>query len=202
VTEVTGIADDGDSVVGTPGGFMPVDLTPDTIEPGTQVALILTTTHMCDAQGTVPLSSITIRLGSSDPLTLPLKHYGDLTWEPIESRKPRVTIGLSESMIIGMSRTTLRARGQITLPEDIRSAARLEEGDLLDAEITEDGILLRPRKIIDATQAWFWTPPWQAGEREADADLAAGRVERFDSGEALVAGLRSIAKPIKRRPKR
>jgi AbrB family looped-hinge helix DNA binding protein len=101
-----------------------------------------------------------------------------------------------------MSRTTLRARGQLTLPEDIRSAARLEEGDLLDAEITEDGILLRPRKIIDATQAWFWTPAWQAGEREADADLASGRVETFDSGEALVAGLRSIAKATKRRPKR
>jgi antitoxin PrlF len=85
------------------------------------------------------------------------------------------------------------------LPEEIRTAAHLEEGDLLDAEITEDGILLRPRKIIDATQAWFWTPTWQAGEREADADIAAGRVEPFESGDALVAGLKSIAKPVKRR---
>ena len=57
-----------------------------------------------------------------------------------------------------MARTTLRAKGQLTLPEEIRSAAHLEEGDLLDAEITDDGILLRPRKVIDSTQAWFWTP--------------------------------------------
>ncbi|HEX4518646.1 MAG TPA: AbrB/MazE/SpoVT family DNA-binding domain-containing protein [Gaiellaceae bacterium] len=80
-----------------------------------------------------------------------------------------------------MARTTIRAKGQITLPDEIRKAARLEEGDLLEAELTADGILLRPQKLIDATQAWFWSPEWQAGEREADADREAGRVESFAS---------------------
>jgi AbrB family looped-hinge helix DNA binding protein len=83
----------------------------------------------------------------------------------------------------------LRAKGQLTLPEDIRRAAHLDEGDLLEAEITPDGILLRPQKVIDASQAWFWTEAWQAGEREADADRAAGRSERFDSGEEFLAAL-------------
>ena len=68
-----------------------------------------------------------------------------------------------------MARMTLRAKGQLTLPDDIRKAAHLEEGDLLDAELTAEGILLRPQKLIDATQAWFWSPEWQAGERKADA---------------------------------
>lgn len=94
-----------------------------------------------------------------------------------------------------MARTTLRAKGQVTLPEEIRSLARLEEGDLLDAELTEDGILLRPQKVIDATQAWFWSPEWQAGEREADLDRAAGRSERFESGEEFLDALSAIAKP-------
>jgi antitoxin PrlF len=98
-----------------------------------------------------------------------------------------------------MSRTTLRAKGQLTLPEEIRTAAHLEEGDLLDAEITDEGILLRPRKVIDSTQAWFWASAWQAGEREADADRDAARVETFESGDSLIEGLRSIAKPVKRR---
>ena len=98
-----------------------------------------------------------------------------------------------------MPLTTLLAKGQLTLPEEIRTAAHLEEGDLLDAEITDDGILLRPRKVIDSTQAWFWTSTWQAGEREADADQAAGRVETFDTADSLIEGLRSIAKPVKRR---
>ncbi len=93
-----------------------------------------------------------------------------------------------------MTRLTVRARGQVTLPEDIRTAAHLEEGDLLDAELTDEGILLRPRKVIDSTQAWFWSPEWQQGEREAEADLAAGRVETFASGEVMIAALRSIAK--------
>ena len=93
-----------------------------------------------------------------------------------------------------MSRTTLRAKGQLTLPEDIRAAACLEEGDLLDAEITDEGILLRPQKVIDATQAWFWTKEWQEGEREADTDLAGDRLEVFGSGEELLTALGSRAK--------
>jgi antitoxin PrlF len=98
-----------------------------------------------------------------------------------------------------MARTTLRAKGQLTLPEEIRSAARLEEGDLLDAELTPDGILLRPQKLIDATQSWFWSPEWQAGEREAEADLAAGRTETFDSADGLLTELEQRSNASRRR---
>lgn len=93
-----------------------------------------------------------------------------------------------------MARTTLRAKGQLTLPEEIRDAARLEEGDLLEAELTSEGILLRPQKIIDATQAWYWTPEWQAGERDAETDLAAGRVETFGSEDEFIAALKERTK--------
>jgi len=98
-----------------------------------------------------------------------------------------------------VARITLRAKGQLTLPDAIRKAARLEEGDLLDAELTEDGILLRPQKVIDATQAWFWTPQWQEGEREADAQEAAGLGETFGSGEEFLDALWAITKPAARR---
>jgi antitoxin PrlF len=101
-----------------------------------------------------------------------------------------------------MSRMTLRAKGQLTLPENIRSAAHLEEGDLFDAEITADGILLRPKKLIDTTQAWFWTPTWQAGEREADADILANNIESFDSAEAFISGLQEISHPVESSKKR
>jgi antitoxin PrlF len=102
-----------------------------------------------------------------------------------------------------MTRTTLRAKGQITLPEDIRVAARVQEGDLFEAEITQDGILLRTQKVIDANQAWFWTPEWQAGEREADADASAGKGEFFASGEELLRGIerRIAARPAKTKAK-
>lgn len=38
----------------------------------------------------------------------------------------------------------LRRSSQITLPLHIREAAKLNDGDYLEASITEDGILLRP----------------------------------------------------------
>ena len=88
-----------------------------------------------------------------------------------------------------MSSTVVRGKGQITIPSEIRKAARLEEGDPVEVEIVEGGILLRPCKLIDATQAWFWQPEWQTREREAVADLAAGRSRVFESSEALLASL-------------
>ena len=100
-----------------------------------------------------------------------------------------------------MSRTTLRAKGQITLPEDVRRAAHLEEGDLLEAEIIDEGILLRPQKLVDATQAWFWSPDWQSGESEADADQPAGRVSTVSSGEEFLVSLRQRSKHSEPRKK-
>jgi AbrB family looped-hinge helix DNA binding protein len=91
---------------------------------------------------------------------------------------------------------TLRSKGQITIPRAIREAARLEAGDPVEFELVPEGILLRPKKAIDASQAWFWTPEWQAKEREADEDYAAGRGEIFMSGEEFLAALKSRMKPL------
>jgi AbrB family looped-hinge helix DNA binding protein len=88
-----------------------------------------------------------------------------------------------------MSITTIRGKGQVTIPAEIREAAHLEEGDPVEVELVAEGILLRPRKVIDATQAWFWTPAWQTGEREAADDLAAGRSRVFESSEDFLDSL-------------
>ncbi|SFR13973.1 hypothetical protein [Desulfoscipio geothermicus] len=34
-------------------------------------------------------------------------------------------------------------------------------------------------EAIFSNQSWYWTPEWQAAEKEADEDIAAGRVHRF-----------------------
>ena len=88
-----------------------------------------------------------------------------------------------------MSSTVIRSKGQLTIPAEIREAAHLEEGDPVEVVIVDDGILLRPQKVIDATQAWFWTKSWQAGEAEAEADLAAGRSQTYESSEAFLESL-------------
>lgn len=81
--------------------------------------------------------------------------------------------------------------GQITLPATLRRAAGVDIGDYVEVTVTDDGLLLKPKQVIDKSQAYFWTDQWQAAEREAQADLDAGRSRRFDSVEALIADLDS-----------
>lgn len=53
-----------------------------------------------------------------------------------------------------------------------------------------DGVIeLRPHLPVPADQQWFWTERWQAMEREADEDIAAGRVAQFDSAGDFLADL-------------
>ena len=77
-----------------------------------------------------------------------------------------------------MALTKVRLKGQITLPDGVRRAARLAEGDYLEISVEDGAIVMRPKKLIDADQAWFWTHEWQRGEREASEDISAGRVRR------------------------
>lgn len=84
---------------------------------------------------------------------------------------------------------TVRKNAQITLPAGIRKKAHIEEGDILEAEVRGDEIVLKPKKLIDKSQAWYWTEEWQKGEREADEDIAAGRVKTFDNVEDFIKDL-------------
>ncbi len=85
--------------------------------------------------------------------------------------------------------TTVRTKGQVTIPAEIRKAAHLEEGDPVEVELVEEGILLRPQKVIDATQAWFWTPEWQESIRRSTEQVAAGEAKVFEDEKALLAAL-------------
>lgn len=89
-----------------------------------------------------------------------------------------------------MGRATLRARGQMTLPADVRTALGVEDGDELEFEVTTSGtVVVRGFKLIPSDQAWFWTESWQRGEREADEDLATGQFTRCDDDEILFKSL-------------
>lgn len=89
-----------------------------------------------------------------------------------------------------MTRTTLRQKGQITLPVEIREALHVEDGDEIEFEIRPDGrVLMSGLKMIPADQAWFWTEAWQAGEREASAQLARGEGQLFQTSEDFLKSL-------------
>lgn len=77
-------------------------------------------------------------------------------------------------------RGTLREKGQLTLPSEVRRALHIDAGDDVEFEILTSGqVLLRGLKMIPADQAWFWTDSWQKGELEATQDISSGSVETF-----------------------
>ena len=79
--------------------------------------------------------------------------------------------------------------GQITLPTSVRKELGIEEGDLVEIEVIDEKAMIIPKKLVDKSQAYFWTKRWQEGEREANEDIEAGRVGVFDSVDELIKDL-------------
>ena len=78
--------------------------------------------------------------------------------------------------------TRLTSGGQVTLPKEIRLRTNMQAGDFVEVGLDDEGrIILTPKKLIDASQAYFWSEQWQEEERKAEEDIRAGRVREFDS---------------------
>jgi hypothetical protein len=57
-----------------------------------------------------------------------------------------------------------------------------------------DGVIeLQPVLPVSADQRWFWTDRWQAMEREADADIGAGRIRTLDGVDGLTRHLERVS---------
>ncbi|GBD96048.1 MAG TPA: AbrB/MazE/SpoVT family DNA-binding domain-containing protein [Nitrospirae bacterium] len=73
--------------------------------------------------------------------------------------------------------TKIQRNYQITIPARIRKKAHLRVGDLVDFEVTEEGILIKPQETIDRTQAWFWSKEWQEEEKKVQEDFRKGKIK-------------------------
>jgi AbrB family looped-hinge helix DNA binding protein len=71
--------------------------------------------------------------------------------------------------------------GQITLPASIRKKLGIEEGDVVEMSIEDEKVVLAPKKLVDKSQAYFWTKKWQDTEKQAEEDIESGRVKSFGS---------------------
>ena len=77
--------------------------------------------------------------------------------------------------------TTVTFDGQdIEVPARAITDAGIREGDEVVIETVEGEVVLRRRTVSD----------------EIDAEIAAGRTERFESGEAFIAALERDLKPL------
>lgn len=81
----------------------------------------------------------------------------------------------------------VQARGTVALPADLRRRLHLdqENAQVRIIELDDGRIELVPVVAVPAEQAWFWTERWQQMEREADADIVAGRTTVVDGLEGL-----------------
>ncbi|HJW89969.1 MAG TPA: AbrB/MazE/SpoVT family DNA-binding domain-containing protein [Anaerolineales bacterium] len=87
-------------------------------------------------------------------------------------------------------KSRLRAKGQVTLPSEVRELLEANEGDDLVFRTDESGqVVVERARIIPPDQAWFWTARWQRMEQEAQADIEAGRVHRYANVDEAVADL-------------
>lgn len=76
-----------------------------------------------------------------------------------------------------MSTTIIFHGRQLGVAAELLVAAGISDGDNVIVEATDEGVLIRRQTISD----------------EIDADYAAGRFQRFDSDEAFIAHLDSLA---------
>jgi len=90
-----------------------------------------------------------------------------------------------------MSFSKLGQRNQVTIPQKVVKALRLHPGDVFEIKREGYSIVLVPKKIIPAEQAWFWTKEWQEKEKEADEDINSAKISGpFEEADGLIKHLR------------
>ena len=62
-------------------------------------------------------------------------------------------------------------QGQIRIPKKIMTTLGIENGDYVEVEIEKGQVVLKPRKIIDPAQGWYWTKEWQEMEYRIDVEI-------------------------------
>ncbi|MGH3670846.1 MAG: AbrB/MazE/SpoVT family DNA-binding domain-containing protein [Pseudonocardiaceae bacterium] len=84
--------------------------------------------------------------------------------------------------------------GTVTIPAQARRALGLDRpGAQVEVVLRDGEIVLVPYVAVPAQIAWFWTEGHQGAEREADADLAAGRYVDSADAAGLLADLERLS---------
>ena len=96
---------------------------------------------------------------------------------------------------VEMPLVKVSSKRQITLPQSLTKELGIKEGDRLEVAREGDRLVIKPVMVIDRSDAWFYTPEWQAKEREADEEIARGELgEPIESTEDLQKYFDKIAK--------
>jgi len=85
----------------------------------------------------------------------------------------------------------ISAQRQIRIPKRIMQEMKIDVGDYIEIDTQHNEIVLKPRKLIDPSQGWYWTKEWQKMEAEADKQIELNETsEKFDSTEDAIQWLK------------
>src|SRR5580658_8551105 len=91
------------------------------------------------------------------------------------------------------ARVKVRPKAQLTLPEEIRRALHIGEGDEVEFAVHDDGtVTVRGFISIPTDQAWYFTPQWLPGEQEADEQITAGHGRTFETADEMFTHLDTL----------
>jgi hypothetical protein len=84
---------------------------------------------------------------------------------------------------------SIRSRNQITLPQELATLWKVGEGDYLSAQISDDGkVSLAPARV-----AVEGSPEAVGQNRQAEADIKAGRYRTFEDAKSFARSLEENA---------
>jgi AbrB family looped-hinge helix DNA binding protein len=82
-------------------------------------------------------------------------------------------------------------QGQIRIPKKILNSLEIDTGDYVEVETKNGHIILKPRKLIDPAQGWYWTKEWQKTEADVDKEIEKNQISpRFRTAEEGLKWLR------------
>ena len=82
-----------------------------------------------------------------------------------------------------MITTKVSDKYRVTLPSAARRKLHISIGDHMEVIVKEGVVMLKPKKMIDSSQAYFWVKEWQEKEKQVDTDFTTGKFQTADSLE-------------------
>jgi len=83
-------------------------------------------------------------------------------------------------------------QGQIRIPKKIMASLGIENGDYVEVDVKHRQIVLKPRKLIDPSQSWYWTKEWQKMEADVDNDIEKDELSKqFETADEGLKWLKS-----------
>ena len=84
----------------------------------------------------------------------------------------------------------VREKAQITLPNKVRKALGIKQGDYLEAEVEGNKIVLIPKILVDKAEAVTLSKKGEEMLNEALEDVRKANVRKFDNVEDLINDLK------------